>query len=102
VLVDVAERKHSLTDSNTHLSDLIASFLQSIFYPANMQTPGFDEENRLKPEVTRIIEDAGNSAPPEQVLFFFCFLLLFFEPKNGGCSSSFVRSGSKIWFYVRV
>lgn len=37
-----------------------------IFYPSNMDTPGFKEENKIKPEVTKIIEGSSTLFTPDQ------------------------------------
>ncbi|KAF4623314.1 hypothetical protein D9613_002306 [Agrocybe pediades] len=60
-----------------HASRGLADTLQSelmlygidvqIFFPPTMSTPGFDEENKTKPEITRRIESTDECVPAEQV-----------------------------------
>jgi 3-dehydrosphinganine reductase len=38
----------------------------SIFYPANMKTPGFDEENKTKPEETKQIEGTASTQSADE------------------------------------
>eukprot|EP00047_Mylnosiga_fluctuans_P008485 m.7514 g.7514 ORF g.7514 m.7514 type:complete len:165 (-) comp2198_c0_seq1:51-545(-) len=43
-------------------NELVASNIKvTIFYPSNMDTPGFAEENKTKPAETRTLEDSGGT-----------------------------------------
>jgi len=37
-----------------------------VFFPPTMYTPGFDEENKTKPAITRKIESTDEGLTPEQ------------------------------------
>jgi len=37
-----------------------------IYFPATMYTPGYDEENKTKPEIVRKIESADEGVTPDQ------------------------------------
>jgi len=37
-----------------------------IYFPATMYTPGYDEENKTKPEIVRKIESTDEGVTPDQ------------------------------------
>jgi 3-dehydrosphinganine reductase len=61
-----------LTVSTLALADSLASECQlydisvHIFFPCTMETPGYEEEEKLKPEITKKIEETDDGLTPEQ------------------------------------
>lgn len=54
--------RHELKDENIHFS---------VIYPPDTQTPGYENENKSKPEELKIISQGGGLLSPEKVAYKF-------------------------------
>ena len=62
----IFEYKFAGLADTLHSELLLYNIDVHIYFPAAMYTPGFDEENKTKPEIVRKIESTDEGVTPEQ------------------------------------